>query len=148
MKFEKRSKKNRILEGDLTPMIDMAFQLIAFFMLLINFSEVEKTEEINLPDSVVAKTPEEAADYEIMLNLDDDGTVSLRAEKIGAISGLDAILTNEINAAAIERVPIANINVIIRADQDVETGKVRELLRECQKKSLETFSLRVKSQVE
>ena len=44
-----RRKSTQILEGDLTPMIDMTFQLIAFFMLIINFSEVEKSEEINLP---------------------------------------------------------------------------------------------------
>ena len=58
MKF--RRKKTEILEGDLTPMVDMTFQLIAFFMLIINFSEVEKSEEINLPLSELAKPPEEA----------------------------------------------------------------------------------------
>ena len=30
-----KKPKSEILEGDLTPMIDMTFQLIAFFMVLI-----------------------------------------------------------------------------------------------------------------
>ena len=51
MKFNK-AKTSEILEGDLTPMIDMTFQLIAFFMLLINFTEIDRAEEIALPTSV------------------------------------------------------------------------------------------------
>ena len=57
MKFNK-AKTSEILEGDLTPMIDMTFQLIAFFMLLINFSEVDRAEEITLPLAVLAIPPE------------------------------------------------------------------------------------------
>ena len=53
MKFNK-AKTSEILEGDLTPMIDMTFQLIAFFMLLINFTEIDRAEEIALPTSVLA----------------------------------------------------------------------------------------------
>ena len=34
-----RSHEPPMAEGDLTPMIDMAFQLIAFFMVLINFTQ-------------------------------------------------------------------------------------------------------------
>ena len=55
MKFNK-AKTSEILEGDLTPMIDMTFQLIAFFMLLINFSEVDRAEEISLPTSCLLYT--------------------------------------------------------------------------------------------
>lgn len=147
MRFEKRRKKTKILEGDLTPMIDMAFQLIAFFMLLINFSEVEKTEEINLPDSVIAKPPEEVPEYTIMLNLDDDGTVSLGPKNVGEVEGLRPILTHEIGMAARERVAKENINVIIRADRNVRTGLVRDLMRKCGEVELVDFALRVKSQV-
>ena len=55
MKFKKK-RNTEILEGDLTPMIDMTFQLIAFFMLLINFSEVDRAEEIVLPKSCLLYT--------------------------------------------------------------------------------------------
>ena len=47
-----------IAEGDLTPMIDMTFQLIAFFMVLINFSQAEQNDKIELPLSELAKPPE------------------------------------------------------------------------------------------
>ena len=74
MKFTKIEKTD-ILEGDLTPMIDCTFQLIAFFMLLINFSEVDRAEEIMLPSSVMAVPPEVRPDYQIILNLEPGGKV-------------------------------------------------------------------------
>ena len=42
-------------EADLTPMIDMTFQLIAFFMVLVNFSETEADARVVLPESELAK---------------------------------------------------------------------------------------------
>ena len=50
--------KSAIHEGDLTPMIDMTFQLIAFFMVLINFTQSEQDQRIQLPESTLAKPPE------------------------------------------------------------------------------------------
>ena len=44
-----------MVEGDLTPMIDMAFQLIAFFMVMINFTQADQNERIKLPTSELAK---------------------------------------------------------------------------------------------
>ena len=38
-------------------MIDMTFQLIAFFMLVINFSDVEQDQRVQLPASELAKPP-------------------------------------------------------------------------------------------
>ena len=64
-----KNQKATIHEGDLTPMIDMTFQLIAFFMVLINFSQVERSESIMLPDSTLAKAPEEQPGHRILLNM-------------------------------------------------------------------------------
>ncbi len=145
MRFRKSRRK--ILEGDMTPMIDMAFQLIAFFMLLINFSEIEKTEQVNLPDSVIAQPPKTPADYTILLNMDRDGTFLLGAERVENLDALGVLLSHEISLAARNRVDKAQINVIVRADKDAATGDVRKLMKRCQDSGLETFSLRVKSQV-
>ena len=42
----------------MTPMIDMTFNLIAFFMLLINFSQSEQNDRVILPVSELAKPAE------------------------------------------------------------------------------------------
>lgn len=138
-----RRKRNEILEGDLTPMIDMTFQLIAFFMLVINFSEVELSEEINLPMSELARPPEEAPPFKITLNLKEDGSIQFFDQRIAGIDVIKPVLTREIRQAKSDGVPVGEINVIIRADMDAKTGDVQRLMNKCKAEQLENFSLRV-----
>lgn len=147
MKFKKKAK-TEILEGDLTPMIDMTFQLIAFFMLLINFSEVDRAEEIMLPENVMAIAPEERPDYQMILNLEPDGRVTFAGQKVESIDFLPVIFQQEIANAAREGVADAgDIAVIIRSHQDTPTGLVQKLISKCQEEELQSFSLRVKEKL-
>jgi biopolymer transport protein ExbD len=133
------------MEADLTPMIDMTFQLIAFFMIVINFSDVDRAEEIELPTSEIAKPLEEIDKYKIILNLDQDGSVIFDGQRVEKIEFLNSILRREIVAA--QRLNVASpaeISVIIRGHQDTESGMVQQLIAKCQEHELETFRLRVK----
>ena len=143
----RNKRKTEILEGDLTPMIDMTFQLIAFFMLLINFSEVDRAEEIMLPSSVLAVPPEVRPDYQIILNLEADGTVIFEGQRIEQIDFMGPIFTQQTTAAAREGVEPADIAVIIRSDENTPTGLVQELISKCQDSELQSFKLRVKEKV-
>ena len=49
-------------EMDTTPMIDVTFQLLAFFMFVLNFSQVDQDQRINLPLSELARPPDVAYD--------------------------------------------------------------------------------------
>ncbi len=138
-----RRKRNEILEGDLTPMIDMTFQLIAFFMLVINFSEVELSEEINLPMSELARPPEEAPPFKITLNLKEDGSIKFFDQLIAGIDVIKPVLVREIRQANSDGVPTSDVVVIIRADMDARTGDVQRLMNKCKAEQLENFSLRV-----
>ena len=143
MKFAKK-RSSEILEGDLTPMIDMTFQLIAFFMLLINFSEVDRAEEISLPSSQLAVPPDVRPDYQIILNLEPTGSVKFGGQRIESIDALGPIFRQEINSANREGVNNAgDIAVIIRSHEDTPTGKVQKLISKCQESELQSFSLRV-----
>ncbi len=124
-------------------MIDMTFQLIAFFMLVINFSEVELSEEINLPMSELARPPEEAPPFKITLNLKEDGSIQFFDQRIAGIDVIKPVLTREIRQAKSDGVPVGEINVIIRADMDAKTGDVQRLMNKCKAEQLENFSLRV-----
>lgn len=129
-------------------MIDMTFQLIAFFMLLINFSEVDRAEEISLPSSTLAIPPETRPDYQIILNINPSGTVIFEGQRYENLSDLDSVFTQEVNAAAREKVyNPGDIAVIIRSHQDTPTGLVQDLIGKCQESKLESFKLRVKEQV-
>ncbi len=143
----RNTKSCQILEGDLTPMIDMTFQLIAFFMLLINFSEVDRAEEITLPSSVLAVPPEVRPDYQVILNLEPAGEVIFEGQRT-QIERMDPILIRQVNSAKREGVDNpADIAVIIRSHEDTPTGLVQELIAKCQEAELQSFSLRVKEKI-
>ena len=140
-------KSTQILEGDLTPMIDMTFLLIAFFMLLINFSEVDRAEEITLPSSVLAVPPEVRPDYQIILNLEPGGEVIFEGQRT-RIERMEPIFVRQVNSAKREGVTNpADIAVIIRAHKDTPTGLVQELIAKCQDAELQSFSLRVEEKM-
>lgn len=44
-------------EIDMTPMIDIVFQLITFFMVITNFDQNEADERVTLPRDQLAKPP-------------------------------------------------------------------------------------------
>lgn len=146
MRFRKKTN-SKIMEGDLTPMIDVTFQLIAFFMLLINFSEVDRAEEILLPSSVLAKPPETRPDYQIILNLNPDGSVKFEGLDVEKIEFLSTILAREVASAQREGVATEAVAVIIRSHKETPTGMVQKLIKQCQKEELVNFKFRVNEQL-
>ena len=135
------------MEADLTPMIDVTFQLIAFFMFLINFSEIDRAEEILLPSSQLAKPPAEPPEFQILMNLEPGGMVKFEGQAIEKIELMTPIFRQEIAAAQRESVAAEDISVIIRSHEDTPTGLVQELISVCQESELQSFSLRVKEEL-
>jgi biopolymer transport protein ExbD len=134
-------------EADMTPMIDMTFQLIAFFMVLINFSDAETNERIKLPSSQLAKPPDAPLAEPITLQLTKEGTVLYAGEEI-AVGGMRAALQRE--RALLERLrkPISAATIIIRADAETKTGVVQELIRVSQEVGFEKFVMRAMQEEE
>jgi biopolymer transport protein ExbD len=135
-----------VVEGDLTPMIDMTFQLIAFFMVLINFTQSEQNERIQLPDSELAKPPEAPLEFPITLHLTKEGTVIIGGQEV-TIDGLGPYLNAEASVLRIRGKSPATATVIIRGHREAQTGKVQDLIRVCQSNSFEKFALRAKEDV-
>jgi biopolymer transport protein ExbD len=133
-------------EGDLTPMIDMTFQLIAFFMVLINFTQSEQNERIQLPDSELAKPPEAPLDYPITLHLTKEGDVIIGGQDV-SIEGLSPFLSREADVLRIRGKSLGTATIIIRGHKDAETGRVQDLIRVCQNNGFEKFALRAKEDV-
>ena len=141
-----KKKIEAIKEGDLTPMIDMTFQLIAFFMVLINFSQVERTEEILLPMSQLAKPPTEAPDFQILLNLRKDGSVNMAGKDYKSFELLKQQLDREVQDAGRRKIPPEEVVVVIRSHTATQMKNVQSLIAKCQESDLITFKLRVKEQ--
>jgi biopolymer transport protein ExbD len=131
-------------EPDMTPMIDMTFQLIAFFMVLMNFSECDADERIRLPSSELAKPPDKPVDTPVTLQLTNKGMVIFNAQE-RPVMGIEPDLRREaMGLQALGKNP-KTATMIIRADRRAKTGNVQELILMCQKAGFEKFVLRTKS---
>lgn len=146
MKFEKKASP-RSAEGDMTPMIDMTFQLIAFFMVLINFSEAEMNQAIRLPSSELAKPADEPPESSLVLQLTDRGTVLYAGDEL-PISELKEPLQREWQVMNRGGKNAAEATIIIRADLAAKTGQVQELVKAAQDQGFENFALRAKQKIE
>jgi biopolymer transport protein ExbD len=128
--------------SDMTPMIDMTFQLIAFFMVLLNFSDAEQDQRINLPLSELAKPPDEAYVEPLTVQMTKNDTVLFAGDEI-AIEALEPALKREAQILrAYETKKLSDVTVIIRADREVPMGRVQEVMKMCQQVEFNTFALR------
>lgn len=128
---------------DMTPMIDMTFQLIAFFMFVINFTEAEQDERIQLPSSQLAKPTEGTIETPITLQLTNSGLVVYAGELV-KVSDLGGYLEREKTAMIDADKEPTSATVIVRADGRAKTGDVQDIIKLCQEKGFERFALRAK----
>jgi biopolymer transport protein ExbD len=128
---------------DMTPMIDMTFQLITFFMFVMNFSEAEQDDRIQLPMSQLAKPVDGPVEKPITLQLTNKGSVIYAGELIG-LRDVSGYLERE-KSVMIDAGKEPNAaTVIVRADGAAKTGEVQDIIKICQEKGFEKFALRAK----
>lgn len=143
------SKTSVSAESDMTPMIDMTFQLIAFFMVLLNFGEGERDQRIHLPASEIAKPIDAPVQAPLVLQLDRDGMVLWGGERIPVEAMAQKLLVEQQIVEGVDMgspkgdEKMATANVVIRADGRVPTGTVKKLIAACQAHKFQNFSLRV-----
>ena len=136
-----KSQKAEVPEVDMTPMIDIVFQLIAFFMVITNFEQTQADERVKLPKNELAKPPEVKREHILTLNvgfnrekgrkLHDEPRVLFNGNEILIDDMRKSLLTERRFFEAIE-VPIEDVTVQIRADAEVKMGQVQELIQMCQ----------------
>ena len=147
MKVTKANASAALPEPDMTPMIDMTFQLIAFFMVLLNFGEAEQDARIRLPSSQLAKPPETALENALVVQLTGDNQVLFSGELM-PIAGLDEKLRREARFITLSGEKPEDATVILRADAEAKTGVVQEVIQKCQENGFENFALRAKQEEE
>jgi biopolymer transport protein ExbD len=126
---------------DMTPMIDMTFQLITFFMFVMNFSEAEQDDRIQLPLSQLAKPVEGAMETPITLQLTEAGSIIYAGEMV-PVADIGLYLDREKTVMLDAGKEPNAATVIVRADGRSKTGEVQEIIRRCQEKGFEKFALR------
>lgn len=145
MRFKKPARAGAL--GDLTPMIDMTFQLIAFFMVLVNFTEADQNERIKLPASELVKPPDAPLETPIFLHLTKDGTVIIGGQET-TIDGVKSSLIVEANILRRKDSSPEDATIIVRGDARVQAGQVQRLIQVCQEADFINFALRAEEKLE
>jgi len=117
MKFKRQAsrKLNAITTLDLTPMVDVVFNLLIFFALSLNFVASSGGINVNLPEASSAKP---IKTENITINLTKGGKLYYNKE----------VATKEEIKKNLNEVTDKSSLIIIRADNEVEHGKVVEAM--------------------
>lgn len=114
MKFiKKKSKKDEGASShlDLTPIVDVVFNLLIFFALSLNFASISSGIKVKLP---TASSAEQVKSKDVTINLTNDGKIYFNSDQINI-----GTLPDELN-----KLQDKEILVIIKADNRVEHGTV------------------------
>ena len=136
----------KVAEGDMTAMIDMVFQLIIFFMVLINLSQYDQNDKIKLPSSELAKPADAPLTFPIVLHLDSTGTIYIGSE-LATVESIAPILRTEIQLLVSRNQSAKDANIVIRGHKNTPGGLVQDLIKKCQELGFEKFVLRVREEV-
>ena len=136
-------------EPNLTPILDMVFQLITFFMLVTNFKSAEMDLSLKLPVvGSAAPAPSGPEEQLLVLNIDPKGVV----RQAGAVkSDLKAYLKNEAQGTIMtanqrghslkygDDLPSV---IVIRADRATPFKHVNNVIENCQNNGYRNFALK------
>lgn len=119
-----RRRKSHPPEEDfpMTPMIDMVFLLLVFFMTVSTLARADKQVKLDLPESSQSDVPEDLSDRGT-ISLDGAGQIYLGARALG-VEAMQAEIKS-----ALEVNPQLRIHV--RADAKTPYREIKKVLRAC-----------------
>lgn len=135
-----------IPEMDMTPMIDVVFQLLAFFMMISNFEQNQADERVSLPKDQLAKPPAVKREGSFVLNfgfereidgtLKDDTAYIFDGDQKFTVESVRGRLRQEALYYKAIGKEMSDVTVEIRADAGVKSGQVQELIQMCQEQDI------------
>ena len=134
MRLSKRSG-SRLLRMNMTPMIDIVFLLLIFFMTVTQASRI-KEEQLELPQQEGSRDKETSS---LTINIRQDGQLVM----LGRVLQLDRLLTlvNE-ELARVDNDP-RRINIELRVDQRGESRAANQVAKSLEQLTIKRVSFAV-----
>jgi biopolymer transport protein ExbD len=123
MKF---SQAQEDLEVNMTPMIDIVFQLLTFFTMISTMNRMEREAKLDLPEANAAVV-DEMATQRMIVNIERDGTIKLFGLRATKREFANQLRQRKVMLLSTQRTT-GSAPIVIRADQDTEYKNVREVL--------------------
>ena len=134
-------------EPNLTPMLDMVFQLITFFMLVINFKTASMDLNLQLP-VVGSARPVEGEDQLLILNINKKGELRIYGvlhKDIEAYIAMEAqadLMAARVKNPKLQPDEELPTTVVIRADKSTPFSKLNRVIGACQKRGYRKFAMK------
>ncbi|MFN9197235.1 MAG: ExbD/TolR family protein [Planctomycetaceae bacterium] len=117
---------------NLTPMLDVVFNLLIFFMVGTRFADLERQFDVQLPQVSTAQ-PLTSLPDEIVVNVFPDGRLVVNREELTAAQLRDRLVD--------ARARYAEQAVLIRGDGESSFQRIADVLAICQQAEVRNFSL-------
>ena len=135
-----RQKTLKVTELNMTPMIDVVFLLITFFMLVSEITRQDEIEDLKLPDVTAAKPDDNPDPNRLVINIVKNGTIiiggSQRSDKwVYDALAVEARISRDLKTKVSDRV------VLIKADQEAEFKHIRKIMGWCVQKEVGIWRL-------
>jgi biopolymer transport protein ExbD len=134
-------------EPNLTPILDMVFQLVTFFMLVINFKSASLDTSLQLPVIGSALPIESGQSDVLVLNIMRDGKLRM----YGEIRDVESCIAEESRTARrnaggtgskSDKTSELPTTVIIRADRTTPYHCIHQVIQACQNHGFRNFQYR------
>ncbi len=140
-------------EPNLTPILDMVFQLITFFMLVINFQAAALDMTLKLPVAGSARPVKSETEDLMVLNVNNSGQLRVGGKTVETERFLQkeaAFAKRKLKAAGKpfkdgDELPTL---IVVRADEKTSFDLLNKVLTECQKYGYRKFALRAMNRAE
>jgi biopolymer transport protein ExbD len=140
-------------EPNLTPLLDVVFQLITFFMLVINFSTENYDQRVRLPVAESARPVEDAqqiAEDRLVLNIDQDGHLLINGEVQPLHRAIQTIkhqadlvkLNLKVGGVKLDANGGLPTTIVLRADKETSFASLNNLIKACQNNGFRKFALK------
>ena len=140
-------------EPNLTPLLDVVFQLITFFMLVINFSSENYDQRVRLPVAGSARPVEEArqvAEDRLVLNVDRDGHLLIGGEAQPLHQAIETIkhqaqlirINLKVSNIKLDASGSLPTTIILRADKDTSFSSLNGVIKACESQGFRKFALK------
>lgn len=131
------------VEPNLTPILDMVFQLITFFMLVISFRATDFDKQLVLPVVGSAAAADEEINGEfLVLNLRAGGKLFVQGKEEPNVEGFLSFEAGRL-LKNIKPDSGGEIVVVVRADRQLRCDFLMRVVKACKKSGLERFDFMV-----
>src|SRR5688572_9003231 len=120
---------------NLTPMLDIVFNLIIFFMVGARFTDMESSIDLKVPE-VAANAALSAAPEKQVINVFRDGRIVLDKQEVSLTE-----LTSQLSGA---RQQYAELGVVVRGDAEGTLQNVASVLVACRQAGISDMGISVR----